>query len=48
MKSSKRAFPWEKNVGEDPGRAALNSSWLLYSVQGHFFVCLQLFSWERQ
>lgn len=43
MKSSKRTFPWE-----DLGRATLNSSWLLYTAQRHFFICLQLFSWEKQ
>lgn len=44
----KKSFPLGQNVGEDPGRATLNSSWLLYTVQRHFFIRLQLFSQERQ
>uniref|UniRef100_A0A8C3TLS8 Tyrosine-protein kinase Mer n=1 Tax=Catharus ustulatus TaxID=91951 RepID=A0A8C3TLS8_CATUS len=33
---------WEKTLGGQ------HSSWLLYTVQRHFFIHLQLFSWERQ
>lgn len=46
MESSKGAFPWEKMWEKTLG--GQHSSWLLYTVQRHFFIHLQLFSWERQ